>query len=105
MFRVIAAAEFPFLPVLADAMESKGSDLAFWINYGACGIILGWTLWRAEPRLADIARAIDRLTRMICILLTELPHVIEAVKDQSKGMRRELTEAARKRGDPTSEEP
>lgn len=104
MVRLLVAASLPFIPILAEAVDGKGADLSYWINYGACGLILGWTLWRAEPRLRGIERAIDRLTRMIAILLSELPHVIEAVKQQCKAMFHELDTAARDRGEKKADE-
>ena len=103
MFRHALSTTIPYVPVLADVW-SGAPDWAFWINYGACGLILGWTLFRAEPRLTDIARAIDRLTRMIGLLLSELPHVIEQVKRQAVSINRESDDSARARGDKTGNE-
>lgn len=66
-------------------------------NVGGVGAVLGWILWKSDPRLRGIEAAIDRLTRMIAVMLAELPHVIESVKTQCREMQAELDEAARAR--------
>jgi hypothetical protein len=97
-FRGFILQAIPFAPVLAEEIN-KSFDWGQFANYGICGAILAWTLWRAEPRLRGIEAAIDRLTRMIAIMLTELPHVLEGAKAQCRVMDRELDAAARARGE------
>lgn len=93
----------PYFPVLAQE-TGKGFDFSLLWNAGVCGVILAWTMWRAEPRLRGIEAAIDRLTRMIAIMLTELPHVLQGAKDQCRVVMGELNVAARNRGEkPDSE--
>lgn len=69
------------------------------VNIGAVGVILAFVLWKLEPRMRGAECAIDRLTRAIAIMLTELPHVLEGAKRQCAQLNSELDEAARARGD------
>lgn len=78
---------------------SAGFDWGELIKAGGIAAICAFVLVRLEPRLRGVESAIDRLTRMIAVMLGELPHVIEAVKTQCSDMRRELDQAATQRGD------
>lgn len=89
----------PIAPAFLAEMEKSNFDFSLLFNYGVCGLILAWTLWKAEPRLRAIERAIDRLTMMIAVMLTELPHVFDAAKAQAVAMVEQLKDAARDRGD------
>lgn len=69
------------------------------INIGAVGVILAFVLWKLEPRMRGAECAIDRLTRAIAIMLTELPHVLDGAKRQCAQLEAELDDAARARGE------
>lgn len=85
-------------------VDGHGFDFSLLWNAGVCGVILAWTMWKAEPRLRGVEAAIDRLTRMIAIMLTELPHVMQGAKDQCRVVMRELDVAAHRRGEETKDE-
>ena len=53
-------------------------------NLGAFGAIVGWMLWRAEPRLERIERALERLTRAQMLSLLSRPDIDDRIKDQAR---------------------
>jgi anaerobic C4-dicarboxylate transporter len=85
------------------AQAAGGSPMSFdWgevIKAGGIAAICAFVLARLEPRLRGVEAAIDRVTRMIAVMLGELPHVIDAVKNQCRDMEKELDRAAQQRGD------
>jgi hypothetical protein len=84
--------------ILAETLPEGFSFMPL-INIGAVGVILAFVLWKLEPRMRGAECAIDRLTRAIAIMLTELPHVLEGAKRQCSQLNTELDDAARARGD------
>lgn len=62
--------------------------------------MLGWVLWKLEPRMRGAEAAIDRQTRMLAIFLIEMPHIMHAAQIQARGLMAELDAAKRKRNDP-----
>lgn len=59
-------------------------------NFGAIGVVLAWVLWRIEPQLRQLERAVDRLTRAQMLTLLALPEVEEPIKRQAQTVLREL---------------
>jgi hypothetical protein len=90
-----------FLPIFAFsiASSSPGIDWGELLKAGGVAAICAFVLVRLEPRLRGVESAIDRLTRMIAVMMSELPHVIEAVKGQCRDMQKELDRSAQDRGE------
>lgn len=87
------------LTIFFAQATTEGFSFAPLVNIGAVGVILAFVLWKLEPRMRGAECAIDRLTRAIAIMLTELPHVLEGAKRQCAILNVELEQAARERGD------
>lgn len=62
------------------------------INVGAIGVVLGWFLIKAEPRMQGIERAINRLVRAQMLTLLSLPYVEEQQKREAKSILDEVDE-------------
>lgn len=59
-------------------------------NVGGIGAVLGYILLRQEPRLDELRRSVDRLTRAQMLLLSSQPGQPEPVKRQARLLIREL---------------
>lgn len=89
---------------IANAAPSLGLDWGELIKAGGIAAICAFVLVRLEPRLRGVERSIDRLSRAILLLISELPHCIDAVKTQCKAGLSELDTAAQSRGDAKHDE-
>lgn len=76
------------------AMHTDFTPLA---NIGAVGIVLGWLMWKVEPRMKAMEASLDRATRATMLVLIEIPSIAAAIKGQAQEIVDELDEAARKR--------
>lgn len=92
-----------FIPLFALGLGVadgvSGFDFSPLVNVGVAGVVLAWILWKMEPRMRGIESSIDRLTRMMAVFLTELPHVMEGVKATCRTQVEELDRISRERGD------
>jgi hypothetical protein len=69
--------------MIAEASEPIQHLMPF-VNLGAIGMVLGWFLWKAEPRMRAVEAAIDRQTQAILILLLELERTTPAAKERAE---------------------
>lgn len=71
-----------------------GADYSPLYNLGAIGVVLGWLMWRVEPRMKSMEAAQDRATRANMLMLIAIPQVADGVKEQAQGISKEIDEAA-----------
>lgn len=80
---------------LAQAVAFDWSSLA---EYGIIGVVLGWFLWKAEPRMRSMEAAIDRMTRGNMIMLMEIQRTTPEGKRQAQALIEEINQADKERG-------
>lgn len=88
--------EANFMLAVTEGMEW----VAPLIQTGAVGGVLIWFMFRCEPRLVAIEKAIDRMARSILLLVISSPLNPPQIKNQGEAINAELDEAARARKKP-----
>ena len=73
-----------------QSVAQTPSDFGALVNLGAVGIVLAWFMWRTEPRLERIERAMDRFTRAQLIEALYRPGSDESAKRMARQMLREM---------------
>lgn len=73
--------------------ELSPSVLSPLINLGAMGVVLIWFMFRAEPRMRGMERAIDRQTRATILLAASLPNQSQHISDLGQDIIRETEES------------
>ena len=63
------------------------------INLGAVGVVLGWFMFRMEPRLEQIEAAIDRLARAQMLLVVAQPDTSPNIRAQAQAILKELDDS------------
>lgn len=76
-------------PFLADG----AADWSPLFNLGGIGVVLGWMMWRAEPRMRAIESAIDRHSATILILMLRDKDTSEPAKVQIETLLGEIKAA------------
>ena len=85
--------------LLAESASEVSTTLAPFMplfNLGAVGAVLGWFMFRAEPRLKAIERATDRQTKALILLTLNLPECNSATKSLAHEIDREIDECSRR---------
>lgn len=78
------------IALLLQAGMPSGADWSPLVNLGAVGIVLGWFMFRSEPRLKAIEKATDRQTRAMLLLTLSIPNVSESTKQLSEEIINEI---------------
>lgn len=63
------------------------------VNMGAIGIVLGWFMLRAEPRLRAIEASIDRVARALMVAVLSMKSCDASLKEQAQSIINEVEEA------------
>jgi hypothetical protein len=66
------------------------------IQYGPIGVVLAWFMFRMEPEMKAVRRAIDRLTRAHLLDVVSRPGAAPAVRRLAKDLLSELNLAEKK---------
>lgn len=80
--------------MIAEATSEPIQHLMPFVNLGAIGMVLGWFLWKAEPRMRAVEAAIDRQTQAILILLLELERTTPAAKERAEEILKRIESAS-----------
>lgn len=78
----------------AQAVAFDWGSLA---EYGIIGVVLGWFLWKAEPRMRSMEAAIDRMTRGNMVMLMEIQRTTHEGKRQAQALIDEIDVANKER--------
>ena len=73
-------------------------DLSPILNVGAVGAVLLWFLWKAEPRMAAIESAVNRLARAVMLATIGNEQISTEVRRQAELLLAELDEHERPHG-------
>ena len=89
----------PVFAILAQAVNPMTDTWTPLINIGAIGCVLAWFLFRSEPRMARVERAIDRGTRgnlLAAVAMSDMAEgrtISPAMRAQAKELIKEIDDA------------
>lgn len=92
---------FYFLAQTPPLSQTSIADYVnIFLNAGVGGLVIWWFMQRMTPAITDLARAIDRMGRILVTLTLSVAQNLAhcaAVEEQCQGYIKELDDAASKR--------